>query len=35
MSVFVKGDDDIIVPKNFVKQSSDKMEATGMVNITM
>lgn len=29
ISVFVKGDDDIIVPKNFVKYSSDKMEALG------
>lgn len=29
MSIFVKGDDDIIVPKNFVKHSSDKMEAMG------
>jgi hypothetical protein len=29
MSVIVKGDDDIIIPKNFIKYSSDKMEALG------
>lgn len=29
ISLFVKGDDDVIVPKNFTKYSSDKMMAMG------